>query len=102
MKAIEVLGTVDNQGNLSLDQPLAVHKHQRVRVIVLISEGSSDVGDEMPDDEILEPAIEVFRQGWRDVMTGNTTSIDQLWEGINAEPPAVQTIVAEFHRENSD
>jgi hypothetical protein len=79
MKAIEVLGTVDSRGNLALDQPLAVH-NQRVRVIVLLSGEDTD-----PDDEMLEPAIEGFRQGWRDAMTGNTIPVEQLWEGIDAD-----------------
>lgn len=79
MKAIEVLGTVDSRGNLALDQPLIVH-NQRVRVIVLIAEEDTDSGD-----EILEPAIEGFRQGWRDAVIGNTIPVEQLWEGIDAD-----------------
>lgn len=38
MKAIEVTGTVNSQGQLSLDKPLTVTEHTRVRVIVLLSE----------------------------------------------------------------
>ncbi|BAZ22848.1 hypothetical protein NIES4073_37360 [Kalymmatonema gypsitolerans NIES-4073] len=34
MKAQEVMGTVDENGQLSLDKPLAVEKQSRVRVIV--------------------------------------------------------------------
>jgi hypothetical protein len=69
---------VDSRGNLALDQLLAVH-NQRVRVIVLLSEEDTD-----PDDEMLEPAIEGFRQGWRDAMIGNTIPVEQLWEEIGA------------------
>ncbi len=36
MKAIEVMATVDEQGQLSLDIPLTVDQHTRVRVIVLL------------------------------------------------------------------
>ncbi len=38
VKAIEVMGTVDEQGHLTLDAPLTIEKQTRVKVIVLISE----------------------------------------------------------------
>lgn len=78
MKAIEVMGTVNEQGQLSLDQPLIVDKHTRVRVIVLLSE-------EVQDEELLESAQESFRQGWYDAMTGNTLPVSQLWQEIDAD-----------------
>ena len=78
MKAIEVTGTVNNKGELSLDRPLSVNKSTRVRVIVLLS-------DEDSDEELLESPQESFRQGWRDVITGNTFPVSQLWDGIDAE-----------------
>lgn len=37
-KAIEIMGTVDEKGHLTLDAPLAVEKQTRVKVIILISE----------------------------------------------------------------
>lgn len=80
MKAIEVRGTVNEQGQLSLDQPLTVDKHTRVRVIVLLSEN-----EEVQDEELLESAQESFRQGWYDAMTGNTLPVSQLWQGIDAD-----------------
>ena len=78
MKAIEVTGTVNNKGELSLDRPLSVNKSTRVRVIVLLS-------DEDIDEELLESPQESFRQGWHDVITGNTFPVSQLWDGIDAE-----------------
>jgi hypothetical protein len=69
MRGIEVMGRVNSQGNLSLDQPLQLQP-KRVRVIILIADED--------EDEQLEPAIEGFRQGWQDAMTGNTVSVDQL------------------------
>lgn len=38
MKAIKVMATVDQQGSLSLDQPLNILQNSRVEVIVLIPE----------------------------------------------------------------
>ncbi len=80
IKALEVRGTVNEQGQLSLEQPLTVNKHTRVRVIVLLSEN-----EEVQDDELLESAQESFRQGWYDAMTGNTLPVSQLWQGIDDE-----------------
>ncbi|MDJ0570416.1 MAG: hypothetical protein QNJ53_15430 [Pleurocapsa sp. MO_192.B19] len=77
MKAVEVMGTVNEQGQLCLDTPLAVTEKTRVKIIVLLSE------DE--DEELTESAQKSFRQGWQDAMTGNTLPVCQLWEGIDAE-----------------
>jgi len=84
MKAIEVMGTVDQQGQLSLDVPLTVDQHTRVRVIVLLSE-TADKENNQEDEEISESAVESFRQGWYDAMMGNTLPVSQLWQGIDAE-----------------
>ena len=45
MKEIEVMGTVNEQGQLSLDQPLTITKNTRVRVIVVLTEN-----EEVQDD----------------------------------------------------
>lgn len=80
MKQIEVMATVNEQGQLSLDQPLTVDKHTRVRVIVLFTEN-----EEVQVEELVESAQESFRQGWYDAMTGNTLPVSQLWQGIDAD-----------------
>jgi hypothetical protein len=77
MKAVEIMGTVNEQGQLCLDTPLYVTTNTRVKIIVLLSEEE--------DEELTESAQESFRQGWQDVMTGNTLLVSQLWEGIDAE-----------------
>ena len=33
----------------------------------------------------LKPAEASFRQGWQEIMTGQTRPISELWEGIDAE-----------------
>lgn len=78
MKAIEVEATVDEQGQLSLDKPLTLEIHSRVRVIVLVNTDDRE-------EEISESPCENFRQGWHDVVTGNVIPISQLWDGIDAE-----------------
>lgn len=79
MKEIEVMGTVNEQGQLSLDQPLTITKNTRVRVIVVLKE------NEEVQDEVLESAEESFRQGWYDAVIGNTLPVSQLWQGIDAD-----------------
>jgi hypothetical protein len=79
MKAIEVNGTVNPQGQLSLDKPLAITKQSRVRVIILVPEEV-----DAQDDELVT-ATESFRKGWYDAMSGNTIPISQLWDGIDAD-----------------
>jgi hypothetical protein len=68
MKAVEIMGTVNEQGQLCLDTPLSVTTNTRVKIIVLLSE----------EEELTESAQESFRQGWQDVMTGNTLPVSQL------------------------
>jgi hypothetical protein len=74
------MGTVTEQGQLSLDQPLTVDKNTRVRVIVVLTEN-----EEVQDEELLESAQESFRQGLYDAMIGNTLPVYQLWQGIDAD-----------------
>ncbi|WP_374881918.1 hypothetical protein [Microseira sp. BLCC-F43] len=78
MKAIKVMGTINDQGQLSLDQPLKLTKNSRVEVIVLIQEDSEIDQDDTPVAEILAD----FRQAWHEAMTGKTIPVSQLWEGI--------------------
>jgi hypothetical protein len=81
MKAIEVTGTVNNQGQLSLDTPLMIESDRRVRVIVLVAD---DLQAD-PDDDSIESVREGIRQGWHEAMTGQTYPIAQLWDSIDAD-----------------
>jgi hypothetical protein len=44
MKALKVMATIDEQGQLTLDRPLITDKNSRVEVIVLIPE-VADIDD---------------------------------------------------------
>lgn len=79
MKAIETTATINDQGQLSLDQPLKSARHCRVRVIVLISE--EDEPD--PDDTPKSVVIEGLRQGLHEALAGQTISLSQMWDGID-------------------
>ncbi|MEM7713182.1 MAG: hypothetical protein AAF349_06310 [Cyanobacteria bacterium P01_A01_bin.68] len=77
MKAVKVMATINEEGQLALDKPLDINKNSRVEVIVLISEELEDE-DGQPKEEILED----FRQAWHEAMTGKTIPASQLWEDI--------------------
>jgi hypothetical protein len=76
MKAIKVMGTVDEQGQLALDSPLTIEKTSRVEVIVLIPEDTESEEDNRKKEEILND----FRISWHEAMKGETIPIEQLWE----------------------
>lgn len=75
MKAFEVMGTVDEQGQVYLDIPLGVDKDTRVKVIVLLSDEGKGENNDDEDEMFSESARESFRQGWYDVMRGNVLPV---------------------------
>ena len=80
MKAIKVMGKIDERGQLTLEKPLLIDTKQPVEVIVLIPETADlDIVDDEPKGQILED----FRQAWHEAMTGQTIPVAQLWEGID-------------------
>jgi len=78
MKAVKVMATIDEQGQLTLDNPLMIDKNRRVEVIVLVSE-ETDIDKE---DQTKEAVLEDFRQALHEAMTGKTIPASQFWEGI--------------------
>ncbi|NJP11469.1 MAG: hypothetical protein HC866_19975 [Leptolyngbyaceae cyanobacterium RU_5_1] len=50
MQAIEATGTINAQGQLSLDQPLQVNHPTRVRIIVLLTEASNQTSEQIQPD----------------------------------------------------
>ncbi len=78
MKAVKVMATIDEQGQLTLDSPLMIDKNRRVEVIVLVS-SETDIDKE---NQTKEAVLEDFRQAWHEAMTGKTIPASQRWEGI--------------------
>ncbi len=68
MKAIKVMGSIDEHGQLRLDSPIITDKNSRVEVIVLIPEEAEVDEDNTSNEEILED----FRQAWHEARTGKT------------------------------
>ncbi len=84
MKAIEVTGKIDQEGNLVLDEPIrgTAYPHQ-VRVIVLVPEQgeAAEVNDDTPTEEIKASLKRALSQAKR----GERLPLSQMWEGIDAE-----------------
>lgn len=81
MKAIEATAIINGEGQLSLDLPLNIAHHCRVRVIVLIPESEEEID---PDDDPPETVIEGIREGWQQTLAGEVRPISELWEGVDA------------------
>jgi hypothetical protein len=78
MKALKIMATIDEQGQLTLDHPLMNDINSRVEVIVLIPEPSESEEKEQSKAALLQD----FQQAWHEAMTGQTIPVSQLWEGL--------------------
>ncbi len=74
MKALKVMATINEQGQLTLDNPIKTFKNCHVEVIVLIPEESEIDEENQSKTAILED----FRQAWHEAMTGQTIPVSQL------------------------
>jgi hypothetical protein len=81
MKAIETTATLTANGQLTLDEPLALAHHSRVRVIVLVAEAEEEELEDTPIAEIREG----LARGWADVLAGRIHPVSELWEGMDVE-----------------
>lgn len=77
MKAVEVTGEIDAQGNLTLDEQISDMTNQRVRVIILASEDEFD-----PDDPPVDAIKANLQKALHQVRTGQTIPLSQMWDGI--------------------
>lgn len=77
MKAIELTGTIDNYGNLALDEPILISANSRVRVIILCSEESAEVDS---DDTPIEEVKASLRRALQEAKSGKRIPIAQMWE----------------------
>ena len=84
MKAVEVTGTIDADGKLSLDEPIQVTTHSRVRVIVLFSESSEDAEND-PDDTPIEAVKASLHKALQQAKAGQRIPLSQMWEGIESD-----------------
>ncbi|MEZ2228923.1 MAG: hypothetical protein ACBR50_21950 [Microcoleus sp.] len=84
MKAVEVTGTLDEKGQLSLDHPIENFSPSRVRVIVLFPEVTEEVETD-PDDTPIEEVKASLRRALKQAKSGQRIPLSEMWEGIDVE-----------------
>lgn len=84
MRAVEVTGVVDEQGNLSLNEPVPLFAQGVVRVIILYPEQIIE-SEQDPDDTSVEDIKASLRRALQQVTSGQRIPLSQMWEGIDAE-----------------
>ncbi|MCE2695934.1 MAG: hypothetical protein PX483_11260 [Nostocales cyanobacterium LE14-WE4] len=81
MKAFEVMGKVDEKGQLLLDKPLEIYKSSQVRVIILVSD---DIESDLDDTSVLEIKASL-KTALQEAKAGKRIPLEKMWEGIDAE-----------------
>ncbi len=81
MKAFEVLGRLNDQGHILLDEPLAVKSEVRVKVIVLISDQDEFEAEDTPIEEVEASLVRALQ----DAKAGRRIPLEQMWEGIDVQ-----------------
>ncbi|MBW4551788.1 MAG: hypothetical protein KME35_11860 [Aphanocapsa sp. GSE-SYN-MK-11-07L] len=84
MRAVEVTGAVDEQGNLSLSEPVPLIAQGAVRVIILFSEQKEEF-EQDPDDTSVEDIKASLQRALQQATSGQRIPLSQMWEGIDAE-----------------
>lgn len=79
MQSIECTASIDEQGQLRLDQPLSIGKRDRVRVIVLIG------GDKLPEDESDASIAAGLQRSLQEFREEHVIPLANLWDDIDVE-----------------
>lgn len=84
MRAVETTGVVDEQGNLSLNEPMPEGAQGNVRVIILYPDQMEDLeGD--PDDTPVKEIKANLRRALKEAKEGKRIPLSQMWEEIDSE-----------------
>lgn len=78
MREIEVMGTIDDRGQILLQQPLNLGKHAKVRIRITFLDEDFEL-DTDSKEQILTDLKESFRQA----DAGQTFPVSELWDGID-------------------
>ncbi len=84
MRAVELTGVVDDQGNLSLHEPVSLMAQGTVRVIILYPEQTEEF-EQDPDDTSVEDIKASLRRALLQATSGQRIPLSQMWEGIDAD-----------------
>jgi hypothetical protein len=91
MRAVEVTGVVDGQGNLYIHEPVPLMAQGNVRVIILYPEQIEDLGQEADgasqdiDDTSVENIRDSLRRALKQSISGQRIPLSQMWEEVDAE-----------------
>jgi predicted DNA-binding antitoxin AbrB/MazE fold protein len=78
MQEIEVMGAINEQGQLMLLQPLNLSKHDKVRVRITLLDEEFD-----PEADSKAQILTDLKESFRQAEAGQTFPISQLWDGID-------------------
>lgn len=85
MQALKVMGTINQDGQVTLDQPVAIAQDSRVEVIILVKDTVVEsVGDD-DNGPSKEEILGDLKQAWHEAMTGQTIPVAQLWDDLDNE-----------------
>ncbi len=84
MRAVEVTGTIDEKGQLSLDSPIDVEAPSQVRVILLFTEPTDELEND-PDDTPIEEIKASLSRALQQAKAGQTRQISELWDRLDDE-----------------
>ena len=79
MQAFEVMGRVDENGQILLDEPLEITSDSRVKIILLVMDNREPDTDDTPVEEIKAS----LRRALAEVKAGKTRPISELWGRID-------------------
>ncbi len=79
MKAFEVMGTLNNNSQLLLDEQLEINTPSRVKVIILVSDEEEFDFDDTPVEEIKAS----LRTALQEAKAGKTIPLDKMWDDID-------------------
>jgi hypothetical protein len=80
MKAFELIGQINEEGQILLDEPLTLNKPSRAKIIVLISDEDEP---ENNNDDLIDDVKESLKRALQEVKEGKTRPISELWERIH-------------------
>jgi hypothetical protein len=84
MRALEVTGSIDEEGKLSLDRPLDVKISGRVRIIVLFNESTVELEHDFDNSPIEFIRASVTR-ALQQAKAGQRIPLEEMWGGIDVK-----------------
>jgi hypothetical protein len=82
MQEIEVMGSIDEQGQLLLLQPLNLSKQAKVRVRITLLDTDSEPEFD-PETDTKAQLLADLSASLREAEAGKTYPISELWDGID-------------------